>query len=379
MTKFTDNLVAKYKQDPNNSPLPVTAPASGATIAEVESVSTLSGPTQYLVRNGTDYYLSPEIPLRSRLPAGSYRPNSGQFGFFARTVPVTTDRLLHLPYQVFHEVLRDIRVFWEQREAFKRYGLVHKRGILLYGPPGSGKSSLVLLVQKMLVEEQDGIVFVLTAASDVSDFIGYMESGFLSVEPTRPVVVLIEDIDSLISQRDVESQLLQLLDGAKQMNNIVYLATTNHLERMEARFTNRPSRFDRVYEVGFPDLRIRSYYLRHLIQPEDLARVDVEDWAAQTDGLTFAHLRDIVVSVVLLNLNFADVLAHMRGLAGKAKQAARQGIDSIGFNKPGELKATMDFNDDWDDYFQADQPETDETKLDVPEPEEPVPVNSHYV
>jgi energy-coupling factor transporter ATP-binding protein EcfA2 len=342
--------------------------SAAVTICAASDVSTLSGPVQYIVRNGTDYYLSPEIPLRGRLPAGSYRPYASPQGYFARTVPVKSDRLLHLPYRVFHEVLRDIRVFWEQREAFKNYGLVHKRGILLYGPPGSGKTSLVLLLQKMLVEEKDGIVFVLTSPNDVSDFIGFMESGFRATEPNREIIVLIEDIDSIIASSNAEGLLLQLLDGAKQMDNVVYLATTNHLDRLEARITNRPSRFDRVYEVGFPDAKIREYYLRHLIKPEDQARHDLSAWAEKTNGLTFAHLRDVVVSVILLKLKFEDVLTHMRGLAGKPQQAARNGSEAIGFGGGLANKSTMDYDDnDWDDGF----PEPDNGgKLDVPAPEE---------
>lgn len=319
----------------------------GTTIQAPDRVDVKNAPTQYMVRGGNCYYLTSEVPLRGLLPPGCYRPGHDDFGYLAQAIPVNTDKLLSLPYKVFKDVLGNIRTFWQRKDIFKEYGLVHKRGILLYGPPGSGKTSLILQVQKLLIEEQGGVVFVLTSGQDVRNFIGFMESGFQVVEPERPLVVLIEDIDSLFRNDDCEAQVLQLLDGAKQLNNIVYLATTNHLDRLEARITNRPSRFDRVYHIGFPDAKIRHYYLTHIIKGEDLAKIDIDSWVAQTEGFTFAHLRDIVVSVILLGVPFEETLAHLRGMADKPKNVGRENGKSIGFGASIDETNAMLYDDDF--------------------------------
>lgn len=316
-------------------------PRSTTTMEQAPLVNTKNGPAQYLIKGGSDYYLIGEIATAPKLAPGCYTPGATDSGYFLRTVSVNTDRLLKLPYKVFHDVLRDLAVFWDSVEEFKEYGLVHKRGILLHGPPGAGKSSLVLLIQKLIIEQLEGIVVTVTSKSDLECFIGFMESGFRQVEPDTPVVVLLEDIDGLVSSSSTEAVLLQVLDGAKQINNIVYLATTNYLHQLPARLTNRPSRFDRVYEIGFPDAAIRKFYLDNIILEKDKHKVDFDKWVKQTDGFTFAHLRDMIVSILLLKVSFEETIDHLRGLATKAKASGKEG--DIGFGKALAKKGSMEY------------------------------------
>ena len=67
------------------------------------------------------------------------------------------DELYELPSPEIESILNDIKIFWKKRETYKEYNFVHKRGILLYGDPGCGKSGIIQLCVKDLIENENGI------------------------------------------------------------------------------------------------------------------------------------------------------------------------------------------------------------------------------
>jgi hypothetical protein len=144
----------------------------------------------------------------------------------------------------------------------------------------------------------------------------------------------------LVRQADSETLLLQVLDGARQMNNIVYLATTNYPENLAERILNRPSRFDRVYEVGYPDPAVRRYYFEKMINGEDLGSVDMERWVEASKGFTFAHMRDMIVSVLILGNDFDEAVGHLQGMKNMPTSAKTKS-GSMGFNKGAALHNEM--------------------------------------
>jgi SpoVK/Ycf46/Vps4 family AAA+-type ATPase len=97
------------------------------------------------------------------------------------------------------------------------------------------------------------------------------------------LVVILEDIDSIAGEsRSQTSRLLNILDGVKQIENVVYIATTNYPEKLEERITNRPSRFDRRYRVELPNEEIREAYIKHKLNDEDLAQINIKEWLTRT-------------------------------------------------------------------------------------------------
>ena len=112
----------------------------------------------------------------------------------------------------------------------------------MYGEPGCGKSGIIQLISQQLIEK-DGIVINVKDEEDVDRFTSFIAT-FRKVEPTRPLVVLLEDIDSLAGENRYQTaRLLNILDGVKQIEGVVYIATTNYPEKLQERITNRPSRF----------------------------------------------------------------------------------------------------------------------------------------
>jgi len=247
-----------------------------------------------------------------------------------------TETLLHLPMKEFDEVLADIRTFWKSRKEYDDYGYVYKRGILLYGPPGCGKSSLVMLITQELCKRQEGIVLNIATSDDIIVFDDIMK-GIREIEPDRKIVAVIEDIDNFVNmqrgQNEIESKLLNILDGKMQFDNVVIIATTNYPEELEERISNRPSRFDLRREIGPPKMRARKFYLESKLKRRDLKKLDMELWLKETKGFTIDHLKELVMLVFVHKRKFEDALSEVRGMIKmpRLKNTPADGEKKLGF------------------------------------------------
>lgn len=189
---------------------------------------------------------------------------------------------------------------------FRSLGFLWKRGVLLYGPRGSGKTSTLQLIIKEIVNRGGIAVFVKEPKLTASGL-----EMLRRIEPDRPVVVLVEDIDA-IQHNYGEADLLSMLDGDLQIDNVVFIATTNYPEKLDKRLVNRPSRFDIVRKIGMPTAEARAIYLA--ARNDRLAdnEVEFEKWINETDGFSIAHLKELIVSVEALDADFDETVTRLR-------------------------------------------------------------------
>jgi SpoVK/Ycf46/Vps4 family AAA+-type ATPase len=243
---------------------------------------------------------------------------------------LNADELFFLPSPEIEEVIDDIKKFWNKISTFNSYKFAHKRGILLYGEPGCGKSSIIQLCMKHIVEDMDGIVINVKDEDDVDAYLGFIHN-FRKVEPIRPLIVIMEDLDSIVGEdRYSTSRVLNVLDGIKQIENVVYIATTNYPEKLEERITDRPSRFDRRYEVQLPDAEMRMAYLKHKIPAKDFKKLDIDQWVADTEKMSIAHLRELVISTMVLGNTYEETIDRLKNLKTKPKNKKSS---SLGFGR----------------------------------------------
>ena len=182
-----------------------------------------------------------------------------------------------------NEILEDIDNFWKREDVFKKYGYTHKRGILLYGPPGNGKSYLIQLLSQYIINERKGIVVNLKDYSSVELFLEYASPVIRMIEKNTPMIVLMEDIDNILEyDRSTLTKVLNMLDGIKQIDKVVYIATTNYPEKLQERVSNRPSRFDRRYKINKPNAKVREFYIKNKVSKEDLKKIDSSKCALKT-------------------------------------------------------------------------------------------------
>lgn len=194
--------------------------------------------------------------------------------------------------EVKTDIYRSIDQFFaEDRAFFKEYELPYKRGILLYGKPGNGKTTLVKSIA--------GSVKAPVAYWQITENTGSesIQEVFQAAAKMAPMILVIEDIDAM-PQR-ARSFFLNILDGATSKEGIFLIGTTNYPEQIDPALMNRAGRFDRAYEIKLPDLELRQIYLEQKgigkLLSEELIRLT----ANQTEGFTFAQLNELYVSAAL--------------------------------------------------------------------------------
>jgi hypothetical protein len=238
------------------------------------------------------------------LPPGYYEIQVNLQGIFLKTSSLVTDELINLPNSASATVVNEIRKFWSIADRFKKHGFAHKRGILLYGTPGTGKTASLSILSKALIAE-GGIVL---NGPNNPNILATVVRGIRDIEPARPIIVLLEDFESRIE--DDEEGWLSVLDGQHSVDGIVYLATTNNISEIPERFTNRPSRFDRVIEVGFPNVELREAFLKAR-GVEEAVR-----WADATAGMSIAQLKELVISVKCFDNDFSTEVQRILSKPG---------------------------------------------------------------
>ena len=210
-----------------------------------------------------------------------------------------------------HEQLREVREVVElplkNPELFKELGIEPLKGILLYGPPGCGKT----LIAKAVAGEV-GATFIRVVGSElVNKFIGegarIVRDVFNLARKKAPSIVFIDEIDAIAAkrvdigtsgEREVQRTLMQLLaelDGFNPLEGVVVMAATNRLDILDPAIL-RPGRFDRVIYIPPPDKQGRLEILKIHTRKMKLAKdVDLEKIAAITEGATGADLKAIVI------------------------------------------------------------------------------------
>lgn len=290
--------------------------------------------SQWLKRGTNTFIPTDNAVTVAQVEAGVYNIRfNDHIGYYLVKKDLNLDELINLPNPEGKKVLEGISTFWQRKEKFKEYGYSYKRGILLYGVPGGGKTSIINLLCKELVDNMNGVVFTISSEEELTMYKNFMPEYYRVIEPTRPIITIIEDIDGLCQHKDTETKLLNVLDGIEQLENVVYLATTNYTERLSERILNRPNRFDMRLEVKSPNEDCRRMYLKHKLKDADLKGIDLEDWVTKTKGMTMAHLGEVIKSVVILGNTFEDTVKNLHNLKETpvSRNYDAEFADKIGF------------------------------------------------
>lgn len=280
-------------------------------------------------RNNGCYWAANE--LCPELPAGLYRAiDRPNFGICLKEIDIDTDELMVLPDSPSQTVIAEIKEFWRLKQDFEARGFIHKRGVMLWGPPGSGKTATVNQIIALIVREHGGIGFFVDHALTAQHCLQMVRQ----IEPERPIVALLEDFDALVgADRDAENAYLSLLDGEGQVSNIVFVATSNYPERLDRRFTDRPSRFDLIRHIGMPSSASRRMYLA--TKEPSLSERELNTWVERTDGLSIAHLRELIILCRCYHKSLDEALTRLFSMREQLPSSSRadDGIKAtVGFS-----------------------------------------------
>ena len=273
---------------------------------EIKVDSIRGGLTQWTTSDNKRFF--PASKTCKKMLPGLYDIKTCDAGLYFELIPVITQNLLKFPQTNANLVCSEIQKFWEREKIFKKYNLPYKRGIIMWGPPGGGKSCAIQLIMQDIIERK-GIAIKFTHPSLFTDGL----RKFREIEPTTPIVVLMEDIDSII-QHFSESEVLNILDGVNQIDKAVFLATTNYPELLGKRITNRPSRFDKRFFIDYPNAESRELYIKHLIGEEEIKKlkINVPKWVADSEHFSLAHIKELFTAVVILGDSYENAVDTLR-------------------------------------------------------------------
>lgn len=193
-------------------------------------------------------------------------------------------------------VRNDFELFFQREDWFRQHNLPYRRGYLLWGQPGNGKSATIRVMAAH--------PYIRSYSLDLSDSDEKNINIFQVFERAAshtPALIILEDLDRAFPtegkrtrERTVSFEsLLNCLDGVGTQNGVIVVATANDPTCLDAAILKRPGRFDRVVQFRSPDADLRrQYYLR--LSPV-LTGEQFETAIDKTEGLSFAQLRETYI------------------------------------------------------------------------------------
>lgn len=199
---------------------------------------------------------------------------------------------------------KDVYGFFTSEKTYKDLGIPWKRGLIMYGPPGNGKTISLKAIMKDCEAKGFTPLYVKSFHHWMGDERGMYEV-FNKARAVSPCVVILEDLDSLINDAN-RSFFLNQVDGLANNDGLLLIGTTNHFDRLDPGLSTRPSRFDRKYEYGDPDEEGRKLYVlywkKKLENNHDIDFSDelVDEIAKLTNKFSFAYLKEAFVSALVI-------------------------------------------------------------------------------
>ena len=196
-------------------------------------------------------------------------------------------------------------IIWsiKEPEKFTKLGIDPPKGILLYGPPGCGKT----LLARATANKSEANFITIKGPEILSKWVGESELAireiFRKAKSATPCIILIDEIDSITKARSFEdnsfnstekvlSQLLTEMDSSENSQDVFVIGTTNRPDLLDMSLM-RPGRFDHLLYVGPPDEKSRISILKILTNKMPIQKISIEELALLTKGYSGADLKSL--------------------------------------------------------------------------------------
>lgn len=246
-----------------------------------------------------------DATIHNKLPNGCYIVTWERENYCLTPYTIKHDTF-YIKDDTTQKVLTEINNFFSKRKLYENYDLIHKRGILLQGKAGCGKSTLVNTIIEN-VTKYDVLTFIVKNYDNFILLSSCLPEVIKKIEPDRSIIIIIEDVDKLLEENAYnESRLLNFLDGFGSIDNQLTIMTTNNTTDLSEAFL-RPSRIDTQIVINEPSSSIREEYFKAKNIKED----ELKEYVNKTENMSFAQLKEVLIGTKILNKSLDDVVKQL--------------------------------------------------------------------
>ncbi len=228
-----------------------------------------------------------------KIECGQYEIKEMQIGYAYNKIEIQENTILTLANNIKQDIYDDVKYFMKNKKFYDENNFTYKRGLLLYGSPGNGKTTLI---RDLIKNNKNVYSFVIDSKvnfnNDLLESIKYVSGDSLKI-------IILEDIDRCESY--YLSSLLNMLDGVIKIDGFYIIATCNDLSKVDKALLNRPSRFDKIYIIDDPNEKQREDLL--LFYFPDISKDDLKKCINLTKGFNCAYFKEIFMSSKIHNLS----------------------------------------------------------------------------
>jgi predicted AAA+ superfamily ATPase len=218
--------------------------------------------------------------------------------------------------KLLNVVKDDIKKFLESKSIFDELGLIHKRGYLLYGNPGTGKSSFIRYLISEVLPKECQVIWIRSIPN-------FSSIAKLNEIPNLKVFI-IEELALFNSNGDEVRETLEFLDGENSPKNSIIIANTNYPEELAQNLADRPSRFDVPIEIKESSVEESKMFFESFLK-----RKLLDDEVVLT-GLSVAHIKEICLLSRMYNLPLQECYDKVKVRRSNFKKGFSN-RDEVGF------------------------------------------------
>jgi hypothetical protein len=242
---------------------------------------------------------------------GIYELRVGKNGFYTEAVTIKNIEDPILEDQIMTKLNKDISLFFKNKEFYEKNNLPKKRGVIIHGPHGNGKTSLI---KKIISDYPDSYRLIVDCKIFDQSLSEFIEKIF---PENKDKIIIFEDVEAISEGRGQyqysnRSSFLNFIDGPRTLENTLFIATTNYPELIDPALIDRPSRFDKIYKIDLPNENSRKKFLLKYFPYLEKDSCHLDYLVNETKNFSGAYFKELFILVGIQGSTLEEAVADLK-------------------------------------------------------------------